>query len=81
MALELGGMRGQGRGQGGGVGVVEKEVEAAEEVRWRSSTGLGNDCAVWKQDGRSTAAHSVAGRGSAASPTDWSAALQTTTAW
>lgn len=41
--LELGGVRVQG--------VVEEEVEA--EVRWRRSTGLGNDCAVWKQDGRS----------------------------
>lgn len=42
--LELGGM-------GVGGGVTEDEVEA--EVRWCCSTGLGNDCAVWKQNGRS----------------------------
>ncbi|KAA8596063.1 hypothetical protein FQN60_011354, partial [Etheostoma spectabile] len=35
---------------GAGARTVEAEVEA--EVRECCSTGLGNDCAVWKQDGR-----------------------------
>lgn len=57
--MELGGM-----GVGGRVGgVTEDEVEA--EVRWCCSTGLGNDCAVWKQDAPIGRAHSVAGEGSA----------------
>lgn len=47
MELELGGRRG-GRELRG---VTEDEVEA--EVRWCCSSGLGNDCAVWKQDGQS----------------------------
>lgn len=39
-----------GAGAGAGAQAVEAEVEA--EVREWCSTGLGNDCAVWKQDGR-----------------------------
>lgn len=37
-------------GAGTGAQPVETEVEA--EVRECCSTGLGNDCTVWKQDGR-----------------------------
>lgn len=39
-------------GAGAGVGAQAVEAEVEAEVRECCSTGLGNDCAVWKQDGR-----------------------------